>query len=177
MFSSFDVDSLNTDPQYSPLGHFDYQMVTPFRAIGSLAFIIGQYGLISAEYEYVNYNQARFYSSNSSEFDDVNTDIKSSYTSPVNLRAGTEWRIQDFRIRGGFGYNGKPYQNAAMNDGERYSFSGGIGYRGKLVFVDLTYVYSHINEKYYFYHSIPVNPVLNSITSHSIVATLGLRFN
>ena len=44
------------------LGEYDYQMSTPFRAIGSIAFTIGNIGLISGEYEYVNYNQARFYS-------------------------------------------------------------------------------------------------------------------
>ena len=174
MFASF--DSLASTPQYSPLGYFNYQMATPFRAIGSLAFIIGQYGLISAEYEYVNYNQARFYSTEgSSVFQDVNDEIKASYKTPLNIRFGTEWKIQDFRVRGGFGYYGTPYQSG-LNTGERYVASGGIGYRGKHFFADLTYVWSQTKQEYYFYNRTLVNPSYNTLSSNTILTTFGLRF-
>jgi hypothetical protein len=174
MFASF--DSLQSTPQYSPDGYFDYQLVTPFRAIGSLAFIIGQYGLISAEYEYVNYNQSRFYSSEGEYvFSDVNDDIKASYKTPLNIRFGTEWKIQDFRVRGGFGYYGTPYQSN-INTGEKLVASGGFGYRGKHFFADLTYVWSHTKQDYYFYDRTLVNPSYNTLTSNIILTTFGLRF-
>jgi hypothetical protein len=175
MYARFD-SVLQSNTQYSPIGNYNYQMLTPFRAIGSVAFIIGQLGLISADYEYANYNQARFYSADSYVFDNVNTEIVNSYTAPVNIRCGTEWRIQDFRIRGGFSYTGKPYENINTNYGERYSASGGVGYRGRYLFVDLTYVWSQTKQEYYFYDSSLVNPVYNTITSNTILATLGLRF-
>jgi hypothetical protein len=174
MMASF--DSLESTPQYSPLGYFDYQMLTPFRAIGSLAFIIGQYGLISAEYEYVNYNQARFYSTaGSSTFSDVNTEIKASYKTPLNIRFGTEWRIQDFRIRGGFGYYGDPYQYG-NSTGQKYVASGGLGYRGKHFFADFTYVWSLTKQEYYFYDSNLVDPSYNNLYSNNILMTFGFRF-
>jgi hypothetical protein len=174
MFATF--DSLQSTPQYSPDGYFDYQMVTPFRAIGSLAFIIGQYGLISAEYEYVNYNQARFYSSEGEYvFSDVNDDIKASYKTPLNIRFGTEWKIQDFRVRGGFGYYGTPYQSK-INTGEKFVASGGFGYRGKHFFADLTYVWSQTKQDYYFYDRTLVNPSYNTLSSNIILTTFGLRF-
>ena len=187
---SANFDSLLSEPQYSPQGYFNYQMITPFRAIGSLAFIIGQVGLISAEYEYVNYRQARFYSDGSTEFDAVNKDIKTNYTYPnivvrsgqnwfnlpVNFRLGTEWRIKNFRIRGGLGYVGKPYQDPDTKSGEVYSASGGIGYRGTHFFADLTYGWSQTKQEYYFYDSSLVNPSYNTNTSNTIIATLGFRF-
>ena len=169
-------DSLNSTPQYSPDGYYDYQMMTPFRAIGSLAFIIGQFGLVSAEYEFVNYDQARFYSSGTNEFTGVNDEIKAKYKIPLNLRFGTEWRIWDFRIRGGFGYSGTPYVNSQSNIGERFSASGGIGYRGRYFFTDLTYVWSQMKKEYYFYDSNLVNPSHNTQTSSTIIGTLGFRF-
>jgi hypothetical protein len=175
MIASF--DSLESTPQYSPQGYYDYQMATPFRAIGSLAFIIKQYGLISAEYEYVNYNQARFYStSGSSTFSDVNTEIKTSYKSPLNIRFGTEWRIQDFRLRGGFGYYGSPYQSSGSTTGQKYVASGGFGYRSKHFFADLTYVWSLTKQEYYFYDSSLVDPSYNNLYSNNIVMTFGIRF-
>jgi hypothetical protein len=158
---------------YSPLGSYDYQMVTPFRAIGSIAFIAGSYGLVSAEYEYVNYNQARFYDSRSG-YSDLNKEIKAKYASPVNVRIGTEWRIQDFRIRGGFGYYGSPYQTGIS--GERYLISGGLGYRGKYFFCDLAYIWSQTKDDYYFYDSSLVNPSSNTYIDHTMVATIGVRF-
>jgi hypothetical protein len=173
MFASF--DSLASTPQYSPLGYFNYEMVTPFRAIGSLAFIVGQYGLISAEYEYVNYNQARFYSTDASTFSDVNDTIKAIYKTPLNIRFGTEWKIQDFRLRGGFGYYGGPYQSS-INTGEKFVASGGFGYRGKHFFVDVTYIWSQTKEEYYLYDRTLVNPSYNTLSSNTILTTFGFRF-
>jgi hypothetical protein len=174
MTASF--DSLESSPQYSPIGYYDYHMTTPFRAIGSIAFIIGQYGLVSAEYEYVNYNQARFSStSGESVFSDVNNEIKANYRAPVNIRCGTEWKIQDFRIRGGFGYYGDPYQYG-NSTGQKYVASGGLGYRGKHFFADITYAWSVTKQEYYFYDSSIVGPSYNKLYSNNILTTFGFRF-
>ena len=173
MSASF--DSLNSTPQSSPLGYYDYQMVTPFRAIGSLAFIVGQYGLISAEYEYANYDQARFYSTESQAFNDVNDDIKANYKAPLNIRFGTEWKIQDFRLRGGFGYYGEPYQSG-INTGKKLVASGGLGYRGKHFFTDISYVWTQTKQEYYFYDKTLVNPSYNTLSSNTVIATFGFRF-
>ena len=174
MSGQLGYDNVFTNTQQSPLGSYDYQMTTPFRAIGSVAFIIGTYGLISGEYEYVNYNQARFYDQNSG-YNDLNKQISAAYTSPVNVRAGTEWRIEDFRIRGGFGYYGSPYQSGPKT-GEKYVVSGGVGYRGKYFFCDLAYVWTQTKDDYYFYDSSLVNPSSNTYTDNSVVATFGVRF-
>ncbi|MCX6247974.1 MAG: hypothetical protein NTW10_09585 [Bacteroidetes bacterium] len=158
----------------SPLGSFDYQLTTPFRAIGSLAFIIGNFGLISGEYEYVNYNQARLYSSSSS-FSDVNKEIQNKYKSPMNLRVGTEWRIRSFMIRGGFGYYGSPYQSS-INTGEMYTGSFGLGYRVKHFFCDLSYFWTQTKENYYLYDPTMVNASLNRYTTSTVTTTIGFRF-
>ncbi len=167
-------DDNGHDDAVSPDGYFDYQMATPFHAIGSLAFIIGNYGLITGEYEYVDFGQARFYSSDES-FKDVNTDIKNSYTSPVNVRAGTEWRIGNLRIRGGFGFTGKPYKSALYN-GEKYTVSGGLGYRGKHLYSDIAYIWSQTKDNYYLYDPTLVDPSNNTTTTNNVVLTLGVRF-
>ena len=158
----------------SPLGEYNYEMTTPFRAIGSLAFTIGHFGLISAEYEYVNYNQARFYSGDTSSFTDVNSQIKSSYTSPVNVRIGTEWRINNFRLRAGFGYYGSPYKSG-INNGEQYVVSGGLGYRAKSYFFDAGYSWSQMKEDYYLYDPNLVNPSNNTWNNNNISLTFGIR--
>jgi hypothetical protein len=157
----------------SPLGSYDYQLMTPFRAIGSVAFIISNFGLISGEYEYVNYSQSRFYANTS--FDDVNDDIIHKYGVPLNLRAGTEWRIANFRVRGGFGYYGSPYQSD-INTGTMYSASFGLGYRGKHLFIDQTYHWSQMKENHYMYDPSMVNPAIITTTAYSLITTFGVRF-
>ena len=158
----------------SPLGSFDYQLTTPFRAIGSVAFIIGKFGLISGEYEYVNYSQSSF-SASSTSFSDVNNDIKNKYKTPLNLRFGTEWRIQNFLLRGGFGYYGSPYQSG-INSSEMVVASFGWGYRVKHFFFDMTYRWSQTKEDYYFYDPTMVNPSQNRYTTNALTSTVGFRF-
>ena len=167
-------DTLANRSSYSPLGSFEYQLITPLRAVGSVAFFIGKIGLISAEYEYVNYSKASFSASDAS-FSDVNKEIKNSYKTPINLRFGTEWRIERFRIRGGFGYYGSPYQSS-INTSEMYVASLGWGYRGKHFFVDMTYQWTQQKENYYFYDPTYVNPSVNSTNTNTLTTTFGVRF-
>ena len=160
--------------QYSPLGYYDYHLTTPFRAMGGVAFIIGQYGLMSADYEYINYSQARFGSSGDS-YTDVNNDIKTGYRSWGNLRIGTEWRLSNFRVRGGFGYYSNPY-TGGTNNSERFQVSGGFGYRAKHFFADVTYVWTKMNQDYYLYDPSMVNPAMVSNFTNTVSTTVGIRF-
>ncbi len=159
---------------YSPSGYYDYKLRTPFRAIGSLAFIVGRYGVVSADYEYVNYSQARFNPSGDS-FNDVNNSIKSTYQSYGNLRFGTEWRIDPLRLRGGFAWFSNPYTND-INNQERFQISGGIGFRSNSFFADVTYVYSRMKQSYYMYDPAYVNPADIINTNHTVTTTVGVRF-
>jgi len=171
--SNFTTSSWNSI-QYSPIGNFEYRLTTPFRATAGLAFIIGSYGLMSVDYEYVNYSQARF-SSSTDNFSTVNDEIRTSFRSWGNLRVGTEWRIQDFRIRGGFAYYSNAYQNGINND-QRFQASGGFGYRGRIFFADVSYVWSTMKENYYLYSAAMVNPAAITTYTHTVYTTLGLRF-
>lgn len=173
MHSTFTNPDWNAS-QYSPMGYFDYRLTTPFRAMGSLAFIIGQNGLVSADYEYVNYSQARFNSS-SDDYKEVNDQIKSDYQSWGNIRIGTEWRMSNFRIRGGFGYFSNPY-SGGTNNSERFQASGGLGYRAKHFFADITYVWSKMNQDYYLYDPAMVKPAAISYYTNTISTTIGFRF-
>jgi len=176
-FSSMESSFTNTSwngVQYSPVGYYDYKLTTPFRALGSLAFIIGRHGVISTDYEYINYSQSRFNSSGDS-YTDINNEIKSTYQSWGNLRIGTEWALSSFRLRGGFGYFSNPYKDNT-NDGSRWQVSGGFGYRSKYFFTDVSYVYSRTKQNYYLYDPSMVNPSLNEYSTHTVFTTVGFRF-
>ena len=148
------------------------------RAMGSLAFIIGQYGLFSADYEYVNYSQARFnttYDSYYGSYSEVNNQIMSDYRSWGNIRLGTEWRLSNFRLRGGFAYFSNPYQEG-MNNSERYQVSAGFGFRTKHFFTDVTYVWTRMNQDYYLYDPSLVKPAFITYHTNTVSTTVGFRF-
>jgi hypothetical protein len=171
--ANYDNASWN-NTQTSPLGDYYYHLMTPFRAIGSLAFIIGNFGLVSAEYEYVNYSQGRLNAPDYS-FTDVNNEVKASFQSWGNVRVGTEWRISDFRLRAGAGYYSNPYTGSGL-DGSRFILSGGVGYRIKHFYTDVTYQYAQTGEDYYLYNYQGMVPSKNTLSTHTVLTTIGFRF-
>jgi hypothetical protein len=162
--------------QESPYGSYRYSMSTPMRLQGSIAFLFGPYGLISGEYEYVDFSSARFRSDDYSYLSE-NNDIAASYGKGHNFKAGTEWRAGALSFRAGYAWYGSPYQSD-INDGAMTAYSGGIGFRDKAYYVDLAYVYTVSNEDYYLYgtESIRVKPVATELTNHRFLVTFGLRF-
>jgi len=173
-------DLIWTNTSYSsPIGEYNYRLSTPLRVIGSVSFVIGQHGFISGEYEYANYSMSRF-SSRYDSFSGVNQDIKASFGSTHNFRAGTEWRFSNFSFRGGYALYGSPYQND-INDGKRTYYSGGIGYRTRDYSVDFAYVYSVMHEDYYLYtSSIPEynpNAVNNEFNTSQFVLSVKFFMN
>ncbi len=158
----------------SPEGMFDYSLTTPFRAIGSIGFIIGKHGVISGDYEYVNYAQAKLNASKD-EFRSANKAIQSSYTSASNIRVGTEWRFEPFSIRAGYSYYGTPYKNN-LNDGSRSTYSFGLGYKMEVFYLDVAYQFSQSSEKYYMFDPAYVHASSNKIQSGAVLTTVGFKF-
>lgn len=174
MESSFDNGDFYT--QASPYGSYNYKLTTPFRFQGSLAFLFGKYGLISGEYEYVDYSNAQLRSYDYGFYNE-NNDISASYTKGHNIKVGTEWRTGPFSFRAGYRYENSPFQ-AGINDGSINSYSGGIGYKQKYYYIDFAYVYTVSNEDYYLYgtENIKVNPVANELKDQRFMLTFGARF-
>jgi hypothetical protein len=154
-------------------GKFDYSLTTPFRAIGSLGFVIGKIGLVSADYEYVNYSMAKFRSRNYG-FDTENTNVKNNLHWAGNIRMGTEWRIKPVSIRAGFAINGDAFTGAYNFNNTRYSL--GLGLRLKRFFTDLTYNLHRSVNNYEVYADDNV-PLADALTlDHSVIFTVGFRF-
>ena len=166
---------------YSPYGSYDYDLETPWRAMGSVAIVLWRFMLINAEYEYVDYSAARL-RSNGYNFGDENDALRSKYTDGNNIKIGTELRFGHFAIRGGFGYYGSPFANdengEQINDGEKFYYSGGFGFRDKNFFVDLAFVRSETKQDYYLYgtENITVNPANNENFTNNVLLTVGFRY-
>lgn len=175
-FYTPDINGYYRYVETSPSGTYDYKLHTPYRVLGSLGFIIGNVGLVSADYEFADYASSSFDAPDYT-FSEENKAISNSYTIGHNVRVGTEWRYNIFSFRAGGKYFTSPYYND-LNDGSRWGFSLGTGLRLSWFFMDVAFAYSQMKEDYYLYNSetVRVNPVLNTSKTYSILTTFGFKF-
>lgn len=190
MYSSFDDgDRLEA---FSPYGDYDYELQTPLKTIFSAAYVIGKVGLISVDYEWVDYSKVKLSDGGDGyEFYDENDEIDELLQSVGNIHVGGELRLSEyFSLRGGFEYFPSPYKNNAYGfeqpngDANTYTYSGGIGWKAGSFFVDLAY--KHIkNENYLNLYDVPETDNPENYTSPTakfknlsdyITFTLGFKF-
>ncbi|MDO9512743.1 MAG: hypothetical protein Q7J34_13345 [Bacteroidales bacterium] len=159
----------------SRIGEYNYELTTPMKLIGSVAIIVGTQGLISADYQYVDYTEAKLRPVG--DYYDVNDAIQSSYKAQNIFRVGTEWRVGPFSFRGGYAWYESPFANN-LNDGERKSMSLGLGFREQNYFMDFAFVQTKWTEDYYLYSLItePGPSSVNKYTANSIQLTFGYKF-
>jgi len=177
---SYSGDTVIYDEQLisSPDGRFDYELSTPFKAIGSLAFVIRKAAIVSIDYEFIDYSLSRL-RSDDYFFKTENNSIQNNYTIASNIRAGLEYRYGPFSIRGGYALYGNPYNtNEVDNDGAVTAYSGGFGIRDKEFFFDVAYIYTKKSEDYYLYSPdvISIDPATLDTKTSRIMATFGFRF-
>lgn len=175
----------NTDPS------FKYNNTSPWRFIASGAWVFNavedvskQQGFISADVEYVTYGGSRMHSADDYEnesddqyFKDLNSVIKSEYKGAFNFRVGGEMKFNTLMTRLGFAHYGNPYEDGALK-ARRTNISGGLGYRDRGVFVDVTYVHS-IYKDVNFPYRVDA-PTANTFaettqTNGQVVLTVGIK--
>ncbi|NVO02083.1 MAG: hypothetical protein HXX09_05220 [Bacteroidetes bacterium] len=171
MTSHFDTASFDSEKLR---GEFSYDITTPLRAIGSIGFIIGKIGLVSADYEYVDYSQARLNSS-TEKFFEQNDAINTKLNATANIRVGTEWRLDPFVLRAGYALYGNPYKGGISNS-DRTSYSGGFGIREDIYFIDFAWVHTTGSEDYYLDNLAVETPAKNTFSNNAFMITLGIRY-
>jgi hypothetical protein len=159
----------------SPTGEYEYELSTPLKAIGSVALIIGKYGSLSADYEFVDYSNMKLRALDYN-FTGENDAINALYGSTSNLRFGTEWRYSNFSFRGGYAIYGSPYAQGENDEYQTYSF--GIGYSERDFSLDLAYVHGERSRDYYLYSSAnyTTNAARQTYTSDHFALTARFKF-
>lgn len=160
----------------SPQGNFDYQINTPMKVIVSTGFVIGKYGIISADYEFVDYTTARI-KSNSYNFFDENNAIENSFKPASNIRVGAELRVTPtISLRGGYNYLGSPYEGDVNNGGETISYSGGIGFKEDNFSIDFAYIHTQQDQQYYLYDPVINTPADVETITKNFIASFTYHF-
>ncbi|MCB0397259.1 MAG: hypothetical protein KDD36_11425 [Flavobacteriales bacterium] len=163
------------NPDSTVAGLFKYSIRTPSRTTASVGLVVYKAGLINVDVEQVNYGGAKL-SSSVYGFDSENKNVKDKYQSATNIRVGTEWRINPFRLRAGYAYYGNPFKPDVANNGSHESISLGGGIRGNGYYLDLAYVFTQSQSNTYFYKLDGLSPVEQHMRSHIFAVTVGFRY-
>src|SRR5579871_1088902 len=109
-------------------------------------------------------------------FDGVNSAIKSIYKNSFDVHVGGELKFNLFAARLGFAYYTNPNKQGELKTNRMY-FSGGVGYRNKGMFIDLTYVESIANDINFPYRLSDKSNTYATIkqTAGTILVTVGFK--
>ncbi|HEU0063587.1 MAG TPA: aromatic hydrocarbon degradation protein [Flavisolibacter sp.] len=171
---------------------FKYMLVTPYKVLGSISYVLRevedvtqQKGFITADVEYINYKSASFKVDQNNNNDQATVDylnsldnaIKNAYKGAFNFRVGGELKFTTIMARAGFSYYGNPYKNINGENGNRMNISGGLGYRNKGFFMDLTYV-QQLNKDVNFAYRLQSAPYYGAnikTSAGSVYLTFGFK--
>ena len=183
-----------------------FELRTPWEYQLSAAYIIGNKGLISVEYDARDYSSMKYapsrqYSMPKSYFKDANNKLSDCLQTQQTFKVGAEYRISKaVSARAGYALTTSPYTDDAYNAtinpndhgivyssytkpnfqtlGDQSYLSFGAGWRGKNWTLDAAYVYHHQDQKTAAYPGDFSTCVMNDldINKHSFDLTVSYRF-
>ncbi|MBO4281821.1 MAG: hypothetical protein J5873_01325 [Bacteroidales bacterium] len=167
-------DSVGAYSRKTSDGEFSYTINTPYRVLGDIAFIFGNYGFVNIDYEMADYSTMRMRSDTYS-FTQENNEITKSYRASHTIKVGGELNLSPVVFRAGYAYTSNPYTKEVGRDASRSVYSVGLGIRNMSNYVDFAYQYLTNSDNDVFYEKAPY--AYNVLTTnHSFVATLGWKF-
>lgn len=156
----------------TPSGSYSYEFQAPWRMIASAAYVFGQGGILSFDYEYT--------ASNGMSFDDpytidmfynTNQEISEMVSPMHTFKVGGEFRITpQFSARLGYAYQTSPVKSEYRSgheiptagtltqftlDRATNYFTVGLGYRFSNVYVDLAYMHRYRRSELFPFSPIP----------------------
>jgi hypothetical protein len=159
---------------------FDYGFQTPSVVGAGAALILGNFGIISADYESSDFSKLKMYgiTGGSAEFALENEAIQENFKRIHKGRLGTEFRLGDvYRLRAGIGYRTSVYTELAQKPAEpMFNWNFGGGYKKDDFYCDGAVMITKNKDGYFLY-----DPQLISMASIDnllvqVNFSVGIRF-
>jgi hypothetical protein len=160
---------------------FNYSLRTPWRGVVSGTMMLGRNGMITADYELVDYGSMRYNMPDYVDYENyVNSAISNTFKFGHNVRVGVEGRHKNYMGRLGFAYYSSPFKESDLFDGQRMNLSLGLGARFGAFFLDLAYVHSIVKDAEFGYPAsvvgLPTYIANIQYNRNTVALTLGLKF-
>ncbi len=151
----------------------EYDVRTPSKVVASGALVLGKSLAINADAIFRDYSNIDFDNMYGRQQVTVNEMVDSELQDTWEFRVGTEYRIEAFRIRGGYRYTQDPYEDL---DGDASTYSVGLGYDFGSVFLDGAYDYTDGNTAFRTASGATGTYVEQDLNRSNFTVTLGLKF-
>ena len=204
-YTDFSLKTSETADPYLPARPFtqDFNLRSAAQVQLSGAYMFGNKGLISAEYNFINYPGMRFsYDGSSADYQDENDKMGTVLRNGHVLKLGGDYKVnQSLALRAGYSLHTSPMNpdylqgkslslNTASTNTEYFVPSNtnfatfGIGYRQSNWFLDFAYALKMQKDDFYPYQILAndANGLKNTVAPASVktntsnlVVTLGLR--
>ena len=156
-----------------------YDLRTPSKLTGSLAYVFGKKGLVSIDVTKKDYTNIKLGPETDYIDENINFDTDLQNTYGINL--GAEWRVKKLSLRGGYSYTQTPYAyNIDTDNIQGYAF--GMGYNFGRLSLDFAYDYSENTDEFNFYPgkngtaALEINPAQLSLNSSKFISTIAYVF-
>ncbi|MCF8715932.1 outer membrane protein transport protein [Joostella atrarenae] len=105
----------------------NYDIYIPGKYTGSMAVIFGPFGLLSLDYSYQDMSNAKLKPTTDPVFAEENQAIDNEFQAVSTVRVGGEFRVKRFSFRGGYRFEGSPYEDE-FTSSDLNGYSLGLGY-------------------------------------------------
>jgi hypothetical protein len=159
---------------------FDYGVQVPAKVGVGAALILGNFGIVSADYESSDFSRMVMYgiTGGTSEFAAENLAIQENYKRVHKGKLGTEFRLGDvYRLRAGVGYRTSVHTDLAGKSNEPlFNWNVGGGYKKDDFYCDGAIMISKNKDGYFLYDPslISIATIDNLLVQVSF--SVGIRF-
>ena len=149
----------------------NYDVKTPEKYAGSLAYLFGQEGLISFDYSYTDFTNLSFRPEGDPFFQAQNAAIDNLLKAASTYRVGGEIRRNEWSFRGGYRFEESPYEDETTL-GDLTGFSLGLGYNFGRTKLDIAYDRSEQDRSQALFNTGLTSEANINNTNTTVVATL-----
>lgn len=176
--------SYSIPEENQPVGSYKFNVISPLKIIGSVAYIAFSRLAIDIDATFTSYAWMKLKSKQNSsmlyyDFKTENGAIKNLYRSVMNLQIGAEFAAtSNLFLRAGFAYYPSPYKKSVKGAlGNTAFYTLGIGYKWRHFYLDLAYKLQQGKRNYYAFNPTDIKN-LTQFTNmrNNIALTLGFRF-
>jgi len=152
----------------------DYNLQSPGKITGSLAYVFGKQGLLSFDYSIKDYSNIKFKPTSDAFFSAQNNIIADNLTAAATYKLGGEYKVNQFSFRGGYRFEESPYKDG-KTVGDLNGYSLGLGYNFGNTKLDLTYDAFKQSRDYQLYDTGLTDATAINANNSNITLTLGFH--
>ena len=129
---------------------YEYNYKAPSKLTLSLASIIKNMFILSFDFDNQNYSSSKFGTKNDETYNNLNLALKQNLTAVYNYRFGSEIRLNNLSIRGGFKHSNSPFNDSEI---KLNSKSFGIGFQFENSSLDVGFSSNNIKYNHQLFDS------------------------